>query len=194
MSGKKGIKGKMRFWVAAHLQIASIGGLLFFLLLGYLLVFAPQLKKIHQANITQSLEQERETKNEYLLTLNQLASRYATIPSEKIEALSTMVPDEEDIPGILASLEASARESDISLTAVNFAKGEPTGAIAGIDGLGVMNIVLTLEHGSYERLKLFLEALESNLRLFDIRNMDLNPESAQYNITIRAYVQSKPLI
>lgn len=194
MAEKKTMKTRLRLWIAEHLQIASIGGLVFILLLGYLLIFAPQLRSIRQANITQSLEQEREAKNQYLETLNQLASRYATISSERVEALTTMVPAEDDIPGILASLEASARESDISITSVNFAKGEPTGAIAGIDGLGVLNIVITLEHGSYERLKLFMEEMETNLRLFDIRSMDLNPESAQYNLSIRAYVQSKPLI
>lgn len=194
MSEKKSIKSKIRLWIASHLQIASIGGLLFILLLGYLFVFAPQLKKIRQANITQSLEQEREGKNQYLLTLNQLATRYSTIPSEKIESLKTMVPNEEDVPGILASLEASARTSDISISSINFSKGEPTGVVAGIDGLGVMNIDITLQHGSYERFKLFIEALESNLRLFDIRSLDLNPESAQYTLSIRAYVQSEPLI
>lgn len=190
----KGFGTKIKIWIAEHLQIASISSLVVILLLGYLVVFAPQLKKIRAANISKSLESEQDSKNDYLITLNKLATRYSTVSSENVESLRTMIPLEEDIPGILAALEAGARNADIAITSINFSKIDPTGAIEDIDGIEIISIVMTLDHGTYERLKLFVESMESSLRLFDIRSMDLNPESASYNLSIRAYVLAKPSV
>lgn len=176
---------KLRVWIAEHLVISSVGVLILFLLAGYLLVFAPELRRIKQANITQSLELERQAKNAYLSKLNKLAENYAAVSEDDVERLLDMLPTEEDIPGLLATFEASTNASDVGLTSINFAKGEG-GPIAGV---GTVVITLGLEHANYKRFKIFLDALEKNLRLFDVAGVTLNPSGAQYNLSIRAYTQ-----
>lgn len=188
---KRDMKQRTRLWIAEHLMLASVGTVVLLLLFGYLLVFAPELRRIREANVTRSLEQERDLKNQYLLSLNALASNYAAVPQERIEALRRMIPSENDVPGILAAIEASARRSDIAILAMSFSPGDP---IPGLDGVRSVGINLTLSHASYERFKLFVEALEEDLRLFDIQSMSLNPAAASYTLLLRAYAQSRPLL
>lgn len=183
-------KGGAKLFIATHLMAASIGVFVLVLLAGYFLLFAPELNRIRNANVTKSLEEERQAKTAYLSSLDELAKKYSELDPAKIENLKTLVPDADDVPALLAMIEASALTSDISLLGINFAKGEPDGTAAGIQGIGTMNITLNLANASYSRFKLFLEALESNLRLFDIRSMDINPSGATYTLSIRAYVRS----
>ena len=187
----KSSKGKWRAWIAQHLGIAGMLSFALILAAGYFLLFAPEMRRVRQANRTRALEQERQAKTAYLRDLGSLETNFKQLPAEDVARIPSMIPSEEDIPGILAAMEASANASDIAISAVNFSKGEKTGAIAGIDGIEVMNIALSLEHGDYRRFKLFMEALEQNLRLFDVASVTLNPTSAQYTLTIRAYVQGK---
>ncbi len=187
----KSSKGKWRAWIAKHLGIAGMLSFALILAAGYFLLFAPEMRRVRQANRTRALEQERQAKAAYLRDLGSLETNFKLLPAEDVARIPSMIPSEEDIPGILAAMEASANASDIAISAVNFSKGEKTGAVAGIEGIEVMNIALSLEHGDYRRFKLFMEALEQNLRLFDVASVTLNPTSAQYTLTIRAYVQGK---
>jgi Tfp pilus assembly protein PilO len=178
---------RLKGWIAEHLMPASLGAFILTLLLGYLFVYAPELKRIKEANVTRSLEQERELKDGYYRTLQELRENFESFDAEDRSKLSAMVPPEIDVPGLLAALEATALSSDISLSAVNIAKGEASSALGG---LGTVDITLSLEHGSYERFKLFVESLAENLRLFDIRSAAMNPAAASYSVTLRAYIQS----
>ena len=101
-----------------------------------------------------------------------------------------MIPADEDVPGLLAMLEASAVASDVQLTAINFAASDTTG-LPGIQGLSAVNVSVSIQHGDYGRFKLFLDALESNLRIFDVRSASINPGSATYSLTIRTYIWGK---
>lgn len=190
----KSSKGAWRVWIAQHLGAAGTIVFAAALAAGYFLLFAPEMRRIRQANRTRALEQERQAKTAYLRDLGSLETNFRQLPPEDVEKILSMIPSEEDIPGILAALEASANVSDIAMSAVNFSKGEKTGAIAGVGGIEVMTIALSLEHGDYRRFKLFMEALEQNLRLFDVAGVTLNPTTAQYTLTIRAYVQSKSVV
>jgi len=189
---KMKLGARVKLFIATHLMPVAIGVFASFLLLGYLLLFSPELNRIRETNISQSLEEERRAKTEYLTALGELSRRYQDLDSEKIADLEVMIPDSEDIPELLAMFEAAATNSDVSLTAINFTRGELDGAAAGIKDLEAVNISISVANASYARFKLFLERLETNLRLFDIRSMDMNPSAATYNLSIRAYVR-KPL-
>jgi Tfp pilus assembly protein PilO len=187
-------RGKIRIWLAEHLAIA--GGAVFAvaLLLGYLFVFAPMLRSIKALNRTAALALELDAKEDYLKKLETLKKNFEAFDAEDIARIRTMVPPEEDVPGLMAILEAAAADSDVALTAMNFSKGDKSGAIASIEGLDVINVALSVEHADYLRFKLFLESLEGNLRLFDVRSVSLSPGGASYSMILRTYVQSKPLL
>lgn len=188
-ASKMKMKEKLMLFIAKNIMTVSIAVLVGFLLFGYLLLFSPELKKIKQANVSQSLESERVAKENYVASLEKVAAQYAELDQEKIANLTRMIPEEREIPALLAMLEASAGNSDISLISINFSEAELDGVVADVKGLKALNVNLGLANASYTRFKLFLESLETNLRLFDIRSLSMDPAAATYAVSIRTYMR-----
>ncbi|HTK60697.1 MAG TPA: type 4a pilus biogenesis protein PilO [Candidatus Baltobacteraceae bacterium] len=180
-------QSKMLVWIGRNLMPAGLALVGVLLALGYLFVFRPEFARIRQADRTARLQEERTAKEAYLKKLDQLNAAYEAYDAEDVERIRMMIPNEEDTPGLMAILEAAAQASDLQLTTINFAAGDTTG-LPSVQGLGALNISISVQHGNYERFKLFLESLETNLRLFDVRSANINPVTASYSLTIRAYV------
>ena len=179
----------MLVWIGRHLLPSGLALIGILLALGYVFVFRPEFARIRQADRTARLQEERVAKQAYLAKLDQLNASFEEFDAEDVERVRQMIPQEEDTPGLMAILEAAAQASDLQLTNINFAAGDTTG-IPSVQGLGALNISISVQHGNYQRFKLFLEALETNLRLFDVRSASINPVAASYGMTIRAYVWS----
>ncbi len=176
-------------WIARHLAWAGLAIVVAIMALGYAFVFRRQIIEIAQADRVAQLNEERQAKEAYLKQLDALHEQYAAFDAEDVARARTMIPNEDDVPGILAMLEAAAQASDVQLTAVNFAAGDTTGI--DVPNVGALSIAISLQHGTYQRFKLFLETLQDNLRLFDVRSANLNPVGASYSLTLRAYVWKK---
>lgn len=181
---------KVKLLIAQNLMVTSIVVLVSFLILGWLLLFSPELRKIRNANVSKSLESERVAKAAYLADLGNLAEKYIAIDSENLQNLDIFLPKSQDIPALLAMFEAAAANSDVSLVALNFSAGELDGAAASLKDIEAMNVSVSIGNASYTRFKLFLESLETNLRLFDIRSIDMSPSDASYELSIRTYARS----
>jgi len=177
----------MLVWIGRNLLPSGLALIGVLLALGYLFVFRPEFARIRQADRTSRLQEERTAKEAYLAKLDELNAAFEAYDAEDVERIRAMIPMEEDTPGLMAILEAAAQNSDLQLTSINFAAGDTTG-IPGVQGLGALNISIAVQHGNYQRFKLFLESLESNLRLFDVRSANIAPVTASYSLTIRAYV------
>jgi hypothetical protein len=182
-------QSKLLIWIGRHLLPSGLALVGVILLFGHLFVFRPEFARIRQADRTARLTQERAAKEAYLKKLDELNAAYEAYDPEDVERVRAMIPSEEDTPGLMAILEAAARASDLQLTSINFAGGDTAG-IPAVQGLGALNITIAVQHGNYQRFKLFLESLETNLRLFDVRTANINPVGASYSMTIRAYVWS----
>src|SRR5688572_28168929 len=180
-------QSKLLVWIGRNLVPAGTALIGVILTLGYLFVFRPEFVRIRQADRTARLQDERVAKEAYLKKLDELNAAFQAYDAEDVERIRLMIPQEEDTPGLLAVLEAAAQASDLQLTSINFAAGDTTG-IPGVQGLGALNISIAVQHGNYQRFKLFLESLETNLRLFDVRSANISPVTASYSLTIRAYV------
>jgi len=180
-------QSKMLVWIGRNLMPSGLALIGVLLAVGYLFVFRPEFARIRQADRTARLQEERNAKQTYLNKLDQLNTAFEAYDAEDVERIRAMIPNEEDTPGLMAILEAAAQASDLQLTSMNFAAGDTTG-IPDVTGLGALNISIAVQHGNYQRFKLFLESLENNLRLFDVRSANINPASASYSLTIRAYV------
>ncbi len=176
-------------WIARYLTWASFGLVALLLALGYAFLFRGQIAELRRANRVAHLNEERAAKENYLKQLDVLNAQFESYGKEDIERARAMIPNEEDVPGILAMLEAAAQASDVQLTAVNFAAGD-TGGL-DVQNVGALAISIGLQHGDYRRFKLFLETLQDNLRLFDVRSANMNPQGANYTLTLRAYVWKK---
>lgn len=180
-------RSKLAVWTARNLPAACLALLALLLALGWLFVFRPELARIRQADRTARLQEERVAKQDYLAKLDRLNAAFEAYDAEDVERIRTMIPSEEDTPGLLAILEAAARASDLQVASINFAAGDTTG-LPDVPGLGALNISISVQHGTYQRFKLFLESLEAGLRLFDVRSANISPVTASYSLTIQAYV------
>jgi len=180
-------QSKLLVWIGRNLLPSGLALVGILLAIGYLFVFRPEAARIRQADRTARLAQEREAKDSYLKKLDELNAAFESYDAEDVERIRTMIPAEEDAPGLMAILEAASRASDLQLTSISFATGDTTG-LPAVQGLGALNISIAVQHGNYERFKLFLKSLEANLRLFDVRSASISPASASYNLTIRTYV------
>jgi hypothetical protein len=184
-------KTGIKVLIAKHMLASGLGVVALLVLLATLFVFRPMWADIRAANRQAALAEEKAAKLRELAQLQELLENYDAFDRDEVERVRAMIPSEEDIPGLLATFEAAARQSDIALTAVNFAKGELSGAAKDLTGVSAVSVTLALQHGDYGRFKLFLEALEGSLRLFDVVGANANPSGASYTLTIRAYVLAK---
>ncbi len=180
-------QSKMLVWIGRNILPSGLALVGVLLVMGHLFIFRPEFARIRQADRTARLQEERVAKEGYLDKLDELNAAYEAYDVEDVERVRAMIPAEEDTPGLMAILEAAAQASDLHLTSINFAAGDTAG-LPPVQGLGALNISIAVQHGNYQRFKLFLESLETNLRLFDVRSANINPVSASYSLTIRAYV------
>ncbi len=140
----------------------------------------------------QKLEETKEAKQK----LGNLEEKYKDLQNEE-ERILKVVPNQEDLPGLLVQLEALASQNGLVLNSLNFtypqaAKGVATAAAADTDVLksgqsvaassqagtdalsgslpgNVKILVVALDlAGDYNSLKNFLRAVENNLRLTDV--------------------------
>ena len=184
-------RSKLALWIARHVVPTGLAAIGVLLILGYLFVFRVQLASIRAADRVALLQTEYQAKQDYLNKLDLLEKQYASFQPEDVARIRQIIPKDDDTPGILAMLDASAVAADVQLTSVNFGAGDIEG-LPPVTGLSTINVAIALQHADYERFKLFLESLESNLRLFDVRNVNLDVQNATYTLTIRTYVWSRP--
>ena len=180
-------QSKLLVWIGRNLLPSSLALVGVLLAVGWLFVFRPEAARIRAADRTARLQEERSAKEAYLKKLDELNEAFEAFDAEDVERIRRMIPSEDDMPGLMAIFEAAARASDLQLTSMNFAAGDTTG-LPNVPGLEALNISISVSHGNYERFKLFLEGLEANLRLFDVRSASISPVTASYGLTIRAYV------
>jgi hypothetical protein len=180
--------------LAEHFGLSILGVFVLVLGLGYLFILTPGLRRLQQENRIEELNQERISKAAYLQNLNALVANYRKIPADDVQKIRDMIPFDDDLPGLTAEFEALAKENDVDLISVGFAGGLGTAsgatalALGAPSGLATISINLTLEHANYQRIKLFIQAIERHLRIFDIQSMSLNPGSAMYVMSIKTYV------
>lgn len=99
------------------------------------------------------------------------------------EKLNQILPNQPEIPELMMQLETMASQNNLILKTINFteAQNEITGQI-------------TLA-GSYQDLKNYLQALENNLRLIDVINLNFRAAKEEsvydFNLTLKAYYGSK---
>lgn len=183
-------RSKVLVWIARHLLPSCLMLVAALLALGYAFVFRSQLAAIKNADRVAFLTGEYQAKDGYLKKLDDLNVEYAAFDAEDVDRIRQMIPTGMDVPGLLAMLETVSNASDVQLSGVNFAASDTTG-LPGVQGVSAVNISISIQHADYARFKLFLDALESNLRLFDVRSASINPAGASYTLTIRTYVWGK---
>lgn len=118
------------------------------------------------------------------------------------KTLSSALPTKEDVPAVVNQIQALSRVSSLALQSVTFKyvalkpSGKP-GAFTLVKPIGTLSITLQLA-GSYENLKSFLRALETNIRVMDVSSLKIDsvrkgeavvPNLFLYTMEVATYYQ-----
>lgn len=185
------------FWITRYFYV-FVGIFLVAVVAGaYFLVFRPQIDRLANINLF--------TYRESLATLNQLKAERASV--ERIigewqnvspddwQLLTDLLPGRRDIPGILMQLEAIANQSGVQLAGITV--GEATvdqPAAKSGDPVGELMLSVTVTNGGYGQVKRFVELVETNLRLMDIRSLSFTGATqSSVTVNITTYFIATPL-
>ncbi|NQU77291.1 hypothetical protein HQ544_01185 [Candidatus Falkowbacteria bacterium] len=179
---------------------------LFILIIGYFFFVSPIYSETiarKKAGI-EAKEKELQGQLVYLEELKELKAEYESVELADKEKLDLILPKEEEIPEIYILLDILARESGLDLTGVAASKkavqnqvvveeadGQTASGPTLSSSLGILEVTLSVSGGNYDKLKIFLNKIERNIRLLDISSITFNSTEA-YAISLKTYFQLEP--
>ena len=128
-----------------------------------------------------------------------LIAEYQSVAGRVADSLLLMLPDEESVSSLLNQLNAISQASGavIQSADVNYLPVRPSLAkLSFVKSLGTLKVDIRV-FGSYAGIKQFIQFLERNLRLMNVKNLDLSqagkPDQDAYNVTlsVETYYQTK---
>jgi len=112
------------------------------------------------------------------------------------DTLSLALPVEENIPSIINQVNGIAKTSGIVIDSINLQvlSIRATNQESPIRPVGTVRITLEVQ-GAYESIKLYLQALETNVRIMDVQKLSVRGGAGEspvlkYSITVNAYYQN----
>lgn len=141
----------------------------------------------------------REEKKEIIIELENLKKKTAqwrvdfSKAEESIVKMNLALPDEEDFPNLIVALENLAGSSGVILGSIDFGSAiRGRSSAVKSDEVNALTSDLTMQvRGTYEAFKLFLDKIESNVRVIDIQSINFSSDSAKagiFDFTILAKV------
>lgn len=179
-------------------RILSIGAA-FFLLIGALVIYQNLIQPIGKVINEKRAEVDSKEnlfrkQSKAVHQVQDLINRFKNMANLE-EVVSLALPNRSEITQALSQLEAVARVSNVVLSALEVKNPivQRSRAIL-IKDLGVITVVVNVG-GSYENLKAFLRALETNVRVANIQEITFKPAAPQgnfylMNLTVEFYYQN----
>lgn len=145
-----------------------------------------------------NLLKERE---EFIIKVSQLKEIYESRAPE-IRKVYYSLPSEKDIPGLIVQFEALASENGLILEKLKFferkeTKEEKEGGVELQKSHKTLNVILSVT-GGYQSFRSFLEALEFNIRIMDIKSIEFSSKRTEeeeerglftFNVELEVYYQ-----
>jgi len=185
-----------------YYSVISVFVALVVLSAGYAYIISPKIERIKvggTANLRAKQADAEELRN-YLRELQLMQEEISRFSDEDIETLRSILPGEEDIPGLFVQIQEIAEKNSFMLGSVNISSIEDiaasgseaqTGegsAVPTVAKIGQMNIAFVISGGGYEEFKSFLSDIERNIRLFDIYDINFGSASeGPFSINLRTY-------
>ena len=151
-----------------------------------------------------------QTEQQSVTAAQALIAQYQNQPQSE-QNLALAMPSGEDLAGALAQIYGLAAANGVGLQSIGIAAptlaSQPTSdnsntsnsPVSLVQSLGTISLQLGAA-GSYEALKSFLSGLETNIRIFDVKSISIEPASAgsksagqdffTYLITVATYYQT----
>ncbi|OQX71381.1 hypothetical protein B6D52_01720 [Candidatus Parcubacteria bacterium 4484_255] len=167
-----------------HLVLVKFSGLIIFAFLvilfsiNYFLFFRPKLAETRNngsldVDYYQSILDEQGV---YLEKLAELKSKADKIDQSEMKKLDYVLAQDAYIPSILNHINALAEQSSLELTGLSIDFGQ-----------GVINLSLSFEGGTYQKMKKFIKQIETNIRVMDINELSFQNVGNTLNLKIQTY-------
>ena len=138
-----------------------------------------------------TIENNKQSLEQYLADLKKLDKTYRQITSSQKEKLYKILPKEKEIAELFIQLAAIAEKNNFILLNINVNEQNTKKTKSTTsDNIRKLDINMNLVGGDYSALKKFLHDVESSLRLLDIKTISFNPDSNYYLINLVAYFHS----
>ena len=157
----------------------------------YFFILEPKYQEFgaDSKNNIDNLRAELVKRQKFLENLQILTSNYQKFSPQEIARLQHLLPKESDIPGLFVQLQALTLGNNIFLAGVSINES-PEAAQTKIEGVKKLSININLvgsAGGGYDEIKRFLDALENNLRLFDVTSVFFSPDSNNFSVNLLTY-------
>lgn len=159
------------------------------LVFSFIFLLKPQYNKVRVSGAL-NLEAKQESlnnKKDHLSQLKELAENYSGLSAGDIIKVEKILPREEDIPGVLAQLEKLAVDNGFNILSLDINSVQSLSRDKQQSLVKKLSLSLAIEGGDYASLKLFLDQLENNLRLFDVESLNFTAGSGLYTLNISTY-------
>jgi len=103
------------------------------------------------------------------------------------ELLSYALPLEQQIPELSVIMKSVAIASGVKMTSLDIAQASQSSGEEGSQALGRLQVTVSLDLVTYDRLKIILTNTENSLRLFDLRSMTFSPSTGSVNMQFDTY-------
>jgi len=180
---------KSRSLVVVSILLLLIGvGIVFF---GFIIPKVKEAQKLrgerHALGVV--VKEEAET----IKAVQVLLDKYINIPQLQ-DSLSLSLPTEERVPSIVNQIQGIAGLSGVVIESINLRTLpiEPTRGKSLIKAVGTIEITVKAQ-SSYESLKQYIEGIETNMRIMDIRSIRASDEDGggvlSYTMVVNTYYQ-----
>lgn len=176
------LKKQIENIVGRYFFIIIIAAMLLVFLLGYLFLVLPTQRTAASGDIYQASENEYLSLKRQLAELNELTKIYQSIDPKDIDKIEKFLPPKARIEELMKQMEVIVLQNGFFLTDLQISDE------SGQD-IGSVNISMGIVGPNYAGFKNLLYALESNLRLLDIKQISFDPAGRSAAISLVAYYQ-----
>ncbi|MDO8462865.1 MAG: hypothetical protein Q7S96_01135 [bacterium] len=157
-------------------------------LIGYLLLLRPLLFELRTLERRRGFAADVTVLEERLARLTAARETFEHDLTTAQPIVDSALPSGQDLPGLLATLDAAGQRSGVAIASVEISPEAPPASLERVLGQrGVVRIGLGVRNVNYERLKSLITVLTQSRRLVDVRSVQFTPERLQAALTLRAY-------
>lgn len=198
--GKK--DSKFAGWLIKYKKVFIFFEIIILFSIAYTFLFGPELSMVITNKQTLfSKGKSLEAAKDFKLKVEELKKERDGImnqDSQNIKKLYEVLPQKQNLPEIMAQIDALARKHDLVLGSIQIentqeeTEGDALAEDSTVDiGSRIKAIQVTVfilgGDGSYGKVKELLDGLESHVRLLDITSFSFDPQMTTYSIIFKTY-------
>jgi len=179
-------------WIIFLIVILSLVAFYYFLILPQYHTYLNHQQRLKE--VGQKLDLSLRSLNENKKIIN----NYQSINQVDKDKIDQILPANADLPDLYINLQSLVEETNLTLDNLAISEvnsshrgnrqvlNEP-GAGRGEKQLRTIEINLALSGANYLKMKKVFSTLEANLRLFDVKNFNFDPQNGHLNIIFQTY-------